>query len=199
VVQQELRSPTEGIMPNSTTPKLSDTQLVILSSASQRDDGLAVLPEKLKGGAAQAAVTKLLGLGFLKEVRVKRGEPAWRADDEEKPVGLKITKAGSAAIGVEDDTRGDERHPEPKSRRKPMAPAPRESPALALSRPTSSASCSARTGRHSTTWSRRPAGCRIPRARLSPVFAKKRQREDKRTGEPAAKPRRGRPAPAAPA
>jgi len=43
-------------MPNSTTPKLTDTQLVILSSASQRDDGLAILPEKLKGGAAKATV-----------------------------------------------------------------------------------------------------------------------------------------------
>jgi len=123
VVQQELPSPTEGIMPNSATTKLSDTQLVILSSASQRDDGLAVLPEKLKGGAAKAAVTKLLGLGFLTEVRVKRGEPAWRTDEEEKPLGLKITKAGSAAIGVEDDGRGekDEARPEPKSRRKPAA------------------------------------------------------------------------------
>jgi len=112
-------------MPNSTTQKLSDTQLVILSSASQRDDGLAVLPEKLKGGAAKAAVTKLLGLGFLTEVRVKRGEPAWRTDEEEKPVGLKITKAGSAAIGIEDDGQGekDEARPEPKSRRKPMVQA----------------------------------------------------------------------------
>ena len=88
-------------MPKSTTPKLTDTQLIILSSASQREDGLAVLPESLKGGAAKAAVTKLLGLGFLKEVRVKRDEPAWRTDEEDKPVGLKITKAGSAAIGVE--------------------------------------------------------------------------------------------------
>ena len=47
-------------------------------------------------------VAKLTALGFLKEVRVKRGEPSWRTDEEEKPVGLKITKAGSAAIGVED-------------------------------------------------------------------------------------------------
>ena len=29
--------------------KLTDTQLIILSSASQREDGLAILPEKLKG------------------------------------------------------------------------------------------------------------------------------------------------------
>ena len=94
-------------MPKSNTPKLSDTQLVILSSASQREDGLAVLPEKLKGGAAKAAVGKLTGLGFLKEVRVKRDEPAWRTDDDEKPVGLKITKAGRAAIGVEDEGEGE--------------------------------------------------------------------------------------------
>jgi hypothetical protein len=45
-----LPSPTEGIMPKSNTPKLSDTQLIILSSAAQREDGLAVLPETLKGG-----------------------------------------------------------------------------------------------------------------------------------------------------
>ena len=58
-------------MPKSNTPKLSDTQLVILSSAAQREDALAVLPDKLKGGAAKAAVTRLLGLGFVKAVRVK--------------------------------------------------------------------------------------------------------------------------------
>jgi hypothetical protein len=113
-------------MPKSNTPKLSDTQLVILSSASQREDGLAVLPEKLKGEAAKAAVGKLTGLGFLKEVRVKREEPAWRADEDEKPIGLKITKAGRAAIGVEDEgdteleAKGDgeaEPAPEPKARR----------------------------------------------------------------------------------
>src|SRR3954463_15213114 len=56
----------------------------------------------------KAAVTKLLGLRFLKEVRVKRDQPAWRTDDDEKPIGLKITKAGSAAIGVEDDGAVDE-------------------------------------------------------------------------------------------
>jgi hypothetical protein len=32
-------------MPN---PKLTDTQLIILSSASQRENALAILPEKLK-------------------------------------------------------------------------------------------------------------------------------------------------------
>jgi uncharacterized protein DUF3489 len=62
----------------------------------------------VKAVAAKAASTKLLGLGFLKEVRVKRDQPAWRTDENDKPIGLKITKAGSAAIGVEDDGAGEE-------------------------------------------------------------------------------------------
>ena len=40
--------------------------------------GLAVLPEKLKGGAAKAAVAKLTALGFLKEVRVSNYPREWR-------------------------------------------------------------------------------------------------------------------------
>jgi hypothetical protein len=32
-------------------------------------------------------------------VRVRRDEPAWRQSDEEKPIRLKITSAGSAAVG----------------------------------------------------------------------------------------------------
>src|SRR3954467_3074678 len=100
--------------------KLSDTQLIILSSAAQRDDGLATLPENLKGGAAKAAVTKLLTLGLLKEVRVKRDQPAWRADGEEKPLGLKMTKAGLAAIQVEDAAGEGEAVPQSKpSAKKP--------------------------------------------------------------------------------
>src|SRR5215208_3682111 len=119
-MQPKLPSPTEGIMPKSNTPRFNDTQLIILSSASQREDGLAVLPESLKAGAAKTAVTKLLGLGFLKEVRIKRDQPIWRTDEEDKPVGLKITKAGSAAIGVTDEGAAeDEAAPEPKGQRKP--------------------------------------------------------------------------------
>ena len=166
-------------MPKSTTPKLNDTQLIILSSASQREDGLAVLPESLKASAAKAAVTKLLGLGFLKEVRVKRDQPIWRNDEEDKPVGLKITKAGSAAIGVADEGAAeDEPAAEPKGRRKPKQHAPKRSRPLASlapdrSRRRSLPSCGARTEHRSTTWSRRPNGCRTPRARRSRACEKK--------------------------
>jgi Protein of unknown function (DUF3489) len=111
-------------MPKSNTPKLNDTQLIILSSAAQREDGLAILPESLRASAAKAAVTKLLALGFVKEVRVKRGEPAWRTDEQEKPLGFQITKLGSAAIGIPDEGASEEEPaPEPKSpRAKKQAP-----------------------------------------------------------------------------
>src|SRR5215207_6772587 len=114
-------------MPKSNTPRLSDTQLVILSSAAQREDALAVLPETLKGGDAKAAVTRLLGLGFVKEVPVKRGAPAWRTDEEEKALGLKLTKAGSAALGLAEDGAGEEEpEPQSKTRRKAKKHAPGE-------------------------------------------------------------------------
>ena len=41
-------------------PKLTDTQLIILSTASQRDDRGVELPANLKGGAARKAVDKLI-------------------------------------------------------------------------------------------------------------------------------------------
>src|SRR5215203_7371385 len=52
------RTATEGIMPKSKTRKLNDTQLVILSSASQREDGLAVLPEGVRAASVKAAVIR---------------------------------------------------------------------------------------------------------------------------------------------
>src|SRR5829696_9333512 len=90
-------------MPKSNTPKLNDLQLVILSSASQRDDGLAVLPENVPAAPVKKAVAKLAALGLVKEVRVKHDQPLWSTDEEGKRVGLKITKAGAAALGVAED------------------------------------------------------------------------------------------------
>jgi hypothetical protein len=75
--------------------KLSDTQRVILSAASQRDDGAVLpLPEslKIKGGA----VNKVLGSLEAKGLIGHQGAP--RGDD---PPPLRITRAGLEAIGVE--------------------------------------------------------------------------------------------------
>jgi hypothetical protein len=87
--------------------QLTDTQLIILSSATQRDDGLATLPETLKGGAAQKVIASLTTAGFLKELRVKPDQPAWRTEESRGRLGLKITRTGAAAIGVEEASTED--------------------------------------------------------------------------------------------
>jgi hypothetical protein len=75
--------------------KLSDTQAVILSAASQRDDGAVLpLPEtlKIKGGAVDKVLGSLKAKGLIEH----QGTP--RGDD---PPPLRITRAGLEAIGVE--------------------------------------------------------------------------------------------------
>jgi hypothetical protein len=75
--------------------RLSDTQLVILSAASQRDD-LSVLPLpdtlKIKGGAVDKMLGSLKAKGLIDHLSTPRG------DD---PPPLCITRAGLHAIGVE--------------------------------------------------------------------------------------------------
>jgi hypothetical protein len=83
--------------------KLTDTQLVILSAASQREDRAVELPANLKGGAAHKVVGKLLSDGLLEEIRARGTLPMWRRNNEEQPMALRITKRGLKAIRVEDE------------------------------------------------------------------------------------------------
>jgi Protein of unknown function (DUF3489) len=82
--------------------KLTDTQLVTLSAASQREDRGIVLPPKLKGGAAQKLVAKLTALGFVEEIRARGDLPVWRRDDENRQMALRITKRGLKAIAADE-------------------------------------------------------------------------------------------------
>jgi len=94
---------------------LSDTQAVILSAASQRDDGAVLpLPEtlKIKGGA----VDKVLGSLKAKGLIDRQGAP--RGDD---PPPLRITRAGLEAIGIESEE-------EPTSTSIPATGAPQGAP-----------------------------------------------------------------------
>src|SRR5216683_7127221 len=90
--------------------KLSDTQLLILSSASQRTDHAALLPANLKGSAAKKVVDRLLNEKLLQELRAKDDMPVWRRGDDNRPYSLRITKAGLRAIEVEDVAEGDDNH-----------------------------------------------------------------------------------------
>jgi hypothetical protein len=78
--------------------KLTDTQLVLLSAASQRDDHCVAPPAGPKRRQAQRAVAKLLDAGLIKAIRAKAGAPIWRRDDETgHTYALKLTPAGVKA------------------------------------------------------------------------------------------------------
>jgi Protein of unknown function (DUF3489) len=83
--------------------RLTDTQLVILSAASQRDDRGVELPANIKGEAARKVVGKLIRAGLLEEVRAGGSLPLWRRDDEIGPMALRITRTGLEAIDVGDE------------------------------------------------------------------------------------------------
>jgi hypothetical protein len=82
------------------TMKLTDTQLVLLSRASQRPDQCAEIPANLKGVLAQKFVAKLLNSGLVEEVQAEADMPAWRKDND-GAFALHLTEAGLSAISVD--------------------------------------------------------------------------------------------------
>ncbi|MEA2875548.1 MAG: hypothetical protein QOF14_744 [Hyphomicrobiales bacterium] len=82
--------------------KLTDTQLMLLSAASQREDRAIVLPASLKGGAAHKVAGKLLAGGLVEEIRANGDLPVWRRDETEGPFALLVTKRGLSAIQIDD-------------------------------------------------------------------------------------------------
>ena len=91
--------------------RLSDTQLVILSAAAQRDDrNVLPLPGSLRGGAAQKVIGALMKRGLIAETMTDqraKADPAlnriWRNDEDGCAILLHVTDAGLAAIGIEPD------------------------------------------------------------------------------------------------
>jgi len=78
--------------------KLTDTQLVLLSAASQREDG--VIDLGAKGNASSTVIGKLLSEQLVEETAAPGGLPVWRRDQDKGSLGLRITERGLAAIGV---------------------------------------------------------------------------------------------------
>ena len=103
VVAANDAAPTQWRIP---MPKLTDTQLVILSSASRRNDRRVDLPTNVAAEAIRKAVDKLIRTGLLEEARAHGSLLAWRRDAEAGPMALRITKQGLDAIGVKDDAVG---------------------------------------------------------------------------------------------
>jgi Protein of unknown function (DUF3489) len=82
--------------------KLTDTQLVLLSAASQREDRAIELTPNLKGAASDKVVRKLLSEGLIEEISAGGSLPVWRRDDSNGALALRITSEGLAAIQVGD-------------------------------------------------------------------------------------------------
>jgi len=80
--------------------KLTDSQLVLLSAAAQRENAIE-LTGKPKRAVANRAVTRLLNDGLVEEVLAGGTLPVWRRDDDQGAFALCITDRGLAALGIE--------------------------------------------------------------------------------------------------
>lgn len=102
-------------------PNLSDTQLVILSNAAQRDGGALLPPPKrlkIKGGALTSVLKSLIKKGMVKEVQAPPDAEAWRENDDGRRIMLAISNAGLDAIGVEPEAGRTSVAPEAKPKRR---------------------------------------------------------------------------------
>jgi hypothetical protein len=81
--------------------QLSDSQLVVLSTACQRPDrSVYPLTVKLPGGAAAKVLGSLLQKGLVKEVQAKREDTTWREDKKRGRLTLRATPAAFEALGI---------------------------------------------------------------------------------------------------
>jgi hypothetical protein len=88
--------------------KLTDTQLVLLSAASQREDQCLTPPTGARLGPAKKAAAKLLEEGLVRELRARKGAPVWGRDgDADRAFALKLTTAGLKAIAERPDADGE--------------------------------------------------------------------------------------------
>ena len=120
--------------------KLTDTQLVVLSKAAARDDGLATVPTKMNKAAASKIGSSLVARKLMRELKSKPGMPVWREDEDGRGISLMITRGGRDAIGVEGDAGASKEAAAPTAKQKKApvatkASAAKESVAPPASRP----------------------------------------------------------------
>jgi Protein of unknown function (DUF3489) len=82
--------------------RLTDSQLMLLSKAAERDDGAAVFPDRMKKAAAMKVASSLVTRKLMREIRTKPAMPVWREEEDGRRISLIITRAGRDAIGVAD-------------------------------------------------------------------------------------------------
>lgn len=85
------------------TKKLSDAQLVILNAAASRpNNSLLPFPESLaaKGASLEKVIRTLRNRNLIEERHINDTTAEWRRDQENRPLGLFITKTGLLALGI---------------------------------------------------------------------------------------------------
>lgn len=84
--------------------KLPDTQLVILSAASRREDRCLIVPKNLKRPATEKLAAMLVAAGLVREIKSKPDMPVWRHDEDAgQPLSLKLTAAGLKSVATDVD------------------------------------------------------------------------------------------------
>ena len=91
-------------MENHPMTRLSDTQTIILSAAASHETGrLLPVPDSVRarGATLDRTLAALVRRGFAVETIANATDAVWRTDPDDQRIGLTITDAGLAAIGVE--------------------------------------------------------------------------------------------------
>jgi len=83
--------------------RLTESQLVVLNTACQRDDrSVYPLTLKLNVAAAAKVLKSLLAKGLIEEVPAKHQDEVWREDKDDQRLTLRATPAADAALGIDD-------------------------------------------------------------------------------------------------
>jgi len=83
--------------------RLTESQLVVLNTACQRDDrSVYPLTLKLNVAAAAKVLKSLLGKGLIEEVTAKHQDEVWREDKDGQRMTLRATPAADTALGIDD-------------------------------------------------------------------------------------------------
>jgi hypothetical protein len=91
--------------------KLTDTQLIVLSKAAARDDGLATIPEGLNKAAASKVGAGLVTRKLMREVQSKPDMPVRMKRGAEPALSLR-ERAGRRSVGNAPEHTKQARKPE---------------------------------------------------------------------------------------
>ncbi len=84
--------------------RLTDLDLVLLSHAAARPDGMLLPPPPsvgARGKTLERALAKLLRLGLVDECKAKTADQAWREGEDGHGVALRIATAGRDRLGLD--------------------------------------------------------------------------------------------------